>query len=47
MEIIPVINCQGEEAVAERAEKISEFAQWAHIDVSDGRFTFNKSSMVG
>jgi ribulose-phosphate 3-epimerase len=43
MEIIPVINCQDEELVAERAEKISEFAEWAHIDVSDARFTFNKS----
>lgn len=43
MEIIPVINCQDEEAVAERAEKIAGFAEWAHIDVSDGKFTFNKS----
>ncbi len=43
MEIIPAINCQNEEEVAERAQKISGFADWAHIDVSDARFTFNKS----
>lgn len=43
MEIIPAINCQNGEEVGERARKISEFAKWAHIDVSDGVFTFSKS----
>lgn len=43
MEIIPAINCQNEEEVADRAREISGFADWAHIDVSDGAFTFNKS----
>jgi len=43
METIPAINCQDEESVAERAQKISEFAEWAHIDVSDASFTFNRS----
>lgn len=43
MEIIPVINCPDAESVSERAEKISGFAKWAHIDVSDAAFTFNKS----
>ena len=43
MEIIPAINCQDQEEVAGRAEEISGFAEWAHIDVSDAKFTFNKS----
>ncbi|MEK7546716.1 MAG: ribulose-phosphate 3-epimerase [Patescibacteria group bacterium] len=43
MEIIPVINCHTSEEVAERVKKANKFADWVHLDVSDARFTFNKS----
>jgi len=43
MEIIPVINCHDEESVSELAGKIGQFSEWVHLDVSDARFTFNKS----
>ncbi len=43
MEIIPVINCHDIEGVREYVGKAGEFAEWIHLDVSDARFTFNKS----
>ncbi len=43
MEIIPVINCHDEESASELAKKAGEFSEWVHLDVSDARFTFNKS----
>ncbi len=43
MEIIPVINCHDIESVREQVAKAGEFAEWLHLDVSDARFTFNKS----
>ena len=43
MEIIPVINCHDIETARERVAKAGEFAEWVHLDVSDARFTFNKS----
>lgn len=43
MEIIPVINCHDIENVREQVAKAGDFAKWVHLDVSDARFTFNKS----
>ncbi|MDO8664190.1 MAG: hypothetical protein Q7K44_01415 [Candidatus Liptonbacteria bacterium] len=43
MEIIPVINCHDIECIREYVGKAGEFAEWLHLDVSDARFTFNKS----
>ncbi len=43
MEIIPSINCPDIESVREYVGKAGEFAGWIHLDVSDARFTFNKS----
>ncbi len=43
MEIIPVINCHDIEGVKERVAKAGDFAEWIHLDISDARFTFNKS----
>ncbi|MDP3949011.1 MAG: hypothetical protein Q8Q17_03655 [bacterium] len=43
MEIIPVVNCHDIETARERVAKAGEFAEWIHLDVSDARFTFNKS----
>lgn len=37
--ITPAINCREYETAAVQAKKISEFSEWAHIDVSDGVFT--------
>lgn len=39
--IIPGINCRDFETAAVQAKKISEFSEWAHIDVGDGVFTPN------
>ncbi len=43
MEIIPAINCQDEGTASALAKKAGEFSEWVHLDVSDARFTFNKS----
>lgn len=44
MTIIPAINCQNIDDVRERVKVANDLdADWVHIDVSDGRFTFNKS----
>lgn len=45
MEIIPVINCHfgDEECVKEKANKAFQFSSWAHLDIADGIFTFNKT----
>ena len=37
--IIPGINCPDFEAAAVEIKKISEFSEWAHLDVTDGIFT--------
>ncbi|MBI2594850.1 MAG: ribulose-phosphate 3-epimerase [Candidatus Colwellbacteria bacterium] len=41
--IIPAINYRDYEEAAVAAKKISEFSEWAHIDVGDGVFTPNVS----
>jgi ribulose-phosphate 3-epimerase len=45
MEIIPVINCHlgDDECVFQKTKKIKEISNWAHLDVADGIFTFNKT----
>lgn len=45
MEVIPVINCQvGDlECVSRKLGAYEKFSEWVHLDVADGRFTFNKS----
>lgn len=39
--IIPGINCRDFETAAVQIKKISEFSEWAHIDVVDGVFAPN------
>ncbi len=43
--VIPAINCPfGDMECAEAKLKIADgFAKWIHLDVADGRFTFNKT----
>ncbi len=48
MEVIPVINCPDRDFKCandkvESAKKFLKKGDWLHLDVSDGRFTFNKS----
>lgn len=39
MQIIPSINCQSLEDAKKQMERDAGFAEWLHIDVSDGQFT--------
>lgn len=43
MEVIPVINCAEFDCVLDRAKKAESFAEWAHLDVADGKFSSNVS----
>ncbi|MBU6500715.1 MAG: hypothetical protein KGJ89_03375 [Patescibacteria group bacterium] len=48
MEVIPVINCHDHDikCVKDKLYHAGKFLQkgdWLHLDISDGRFTFNKS----
>ncbi len=48
MEVIPVINCHDKDfecvlAKVAIVEKFLKKGDWLHLDVSDGRFTFNRS----
>lgn len=48
MDVIPVINCSDKDFSCVKnkldlAEKFLQEGDWLHLDVSDGRFTFNKS----
>ena len=43
MEVIPVINCPDVQSASDRLRVAKQFAQWVHLDVSDARFTFNRS----
>ncbi len=48
MEIIPAINCHAKDngCVKEKLEAASGFLKngdWLHLDIADGRFTFNKT----
>ena len=45
LEVIPAINCAfGDTACAEgKVAIVAPFAKWAHIDVADGKFTYNKT----
>lgn len=46
METIPAINCLDLDCVEQRLEQAAAFLPrggWVHLDVSDGRFTFNKT----
>jgi len=48
MEVIPVINCHDRDfdcvlAKIAVAEKFLKKGDWLHLDVADGRFTFNKT----
>lgn len=46
MEVIPAINCNDFECVVEQvatAERSVLAGGWVHIDVTDGKFTFNKT----
>ena len=45
LEVIPAINCAfGDAACVEgKIKLVQPFAKWVHIDVADGKFTFNKT----
>lgn len=46
MKVIPAINCLDFERAKERLETLKTFLKngdWIHLDVTDGRFTFQKS----
>lgn len=46
MTVIPAINCLDFECVKDLARQVSLFAPkdgWLHLDIADGRFTFNKT----
>lgn len=45
MEVIPSLNCHlGEnECIKEKVRIAEKFADWIHLDVADGKFTFNKT----
>lgn len=43
LEVYPVINCSDVECVAEKLRQAEQFSDWVHLDVSDARFTFNRS----
>lgn len=48
MDVIPVINCHGRdfgcvEAKINQAKRFLKKGGWLHLDVADGRFTFNKT----
>lgn len=46
MNIAVAINCDNFDCVAEKIEKTKSFlaeGDWLHLDVADGRFTFNKT----
>jgi len=43
MEVIPVINCLDEECAIKKLHEAEKFSDWIHLDVADGRFTFNKT----
>lgn len=39
MKIIPSVNCADKDCFLSRARAASQFSDWMHIDVSDGKFT--------
>ncbi len=45
MEVIPAINCAIKDTgcVREKVRVAERFSEWIHLDVADGRFTFNKT----
>ncbi|MEK7195459.1 MAG: hypothetical protein AAB655_02070 [Patescibacteria group bacterium] len=46
MEVIPVINCLDLECAVEKIRLAKEFLKdgdWLHLDIADGKFTFNKT----
>lgn len=45
MEVIPAINCAIKDlsCVREKVRVAERFSKWIHLDVTDGRFTFNKT----
>ena len=45
MEVIPSLNCHFKDsACAKEGARVAEgFSEWIHLDVADGRFTFNKT----
>jgi ribulose-phosphate 3-epimerase len=47
MEVIPVVNCPDQESAERKLREAESLAQsgaeWVHVDVADGRFTFHKT----
>ncbi|MCS6789076.1 MAG: hypothetical protein NZ484_00685 [Patescibacteria group bacterium] len=45
MQVIPAINCHlgDDDCVTKKINKIKSVADWVHLDIADGIFTYNKS----
>lgn len=45
MDVIPVINCHHKDidCVRDKVQRIEKISKWVHLDVADGKFTFNKT----
>lgn len=45
MEVIPALNCalNDLDCIREKVRVAEHFSEWMHLDVADGRFTFNKT----
>ncbi len=43
VDIIPAINCLDWQCVQPKVRAAERFAEWIHLDVADGSFTFNKT----
>lgn len=43
MTVIPAINCLDRECAETKVREAEKFAEWIHLDVTDGCFTFNKT----
>lgn len=45
MDVIPAINCHHKDvdSARDKVRQIEKISKWAHLDVADGKFTFNKT----
>lgn len=46
LDVIPVINCADRDCAADKLRRAARFLgreHWVHLDVADGRFTFNRN----
>jgi ribulose-phosphate 3-epimerase len=43
VEVLPAVNCSDQPCVEEKLRVARPFSKWIHLDVTDGRFTFNRT----